>query len=68
MTPEQAALVLAIVSQLDDETMTGEWPEQKCRYCTGHSEGYYNEGRYFAHTDGCVVLKIKALQDTMRGE
>ncbi len=67
MTLEQAQLVLDIVSQLDSGAITGKWPHEECRHCAGENTGY-DDSRSFTHRSDCVVLKIEALQETMRGE
>ena len=38
----------------DDKTITGEWPNQKCRLCNGSSSGYY-DSQSFDHDETCPV-------------
>lgn len=62
-TNEQAQLLVQIVSQLDNSAVTGEWPEQECKYCGGHSDGYC-DSREFRHNDDCIVPLIQQLRET----
>ena len=70
LTNEQASLLMRIVSQLDRNAVTGEWPHQQCQHCSGESDGYPHD-ETFTDNDDCVVLLIEALQQTTyasRGE
>ena len=63
MTEEQAKLVLAIVSRLDEGAVHGEWPHEACSYCSGASDGYY-DSRGFTHRPECIVPLIEQLRRT----
>lgn len=63
MDPEQAQLVLQIISRLDRNAVTGEWPDEKCGHCNGVSSGYYDL-QSFDHTDDCIVPLISDLRSS----
>lgn len=42
------------------DAVSGQWPNQRCRYCGGHSTGYH-DSQGFSHTDECVVSRIRKL-------
>lgn len=67
--PREPLEELEILRQLRDivdtmlyhDAVIGEWPDEQCRYCGGHSNGYH-DSQGFAHSDDCVVEKIRALR------
>lgn len=63
MTDEQQQLMLNIVSRLDYGAMTGEWPHEQCRYCSGVSSGYW-DSQDFDHADECIVPLVEQLRET----
>ena len=63
MTEEQGKLLIQIVSQLDYNAVTGEWPHEECKYCSGKSGGYYDSQEFY-HDHECPVILIRQLRST----
>ena len=67
MILEQESLVLAILCQLDRNSLSGEWPNEICKHCDGESSGYWDY-QSFDHEEGCLVLLVEKLRTTIRKE
>lgn len=57
MSAVEKSLLVTILKKLTANVVSGDWPTEKCRYCSGRSIGY-SDNQCFDHDLDCVVNDV----------